>query len=275
MTIPAQELEIRPRSGWIAVDWRELWDGRELFFFLALRDIKVRYKQTALGVAWVLLQPLIAMAIFTVIFGRFAKIPSDGLPYPLFVLAGLLPWNFFSNVITQASQSLLNQQALLTKIYMPRLFIPASPAMGALMDLGISFSILLVMMVFYGVSPGVGIVFLPVLTLICMLSALGVGIWLAAVTVSYRDFRYVVPFMVQIWLYVSPVVYPASLVPAQWRWLLALNPMTGVIDSYRSVLLGTPFDATQLLMSAGISILLFIVGVRYFRKTERRFADIA
>jgi lipopolysaccharide transport system permease protein len=275
MSATVKEHTARAQSGWVAIDWRELWEGRELFYFLVMRDIKVRYKQTVLGVAWAVIQPLITMVIFTVVFGRLAKIPSDGIPYAAFVLAGLLPWTFFQAVVTQASQSLINQQALLTKIYLPRLFIPASPAGSGLVDLGISFVIALIVMAWYGIVPTAGLLLLPALTLIALLGALGAGIWLAAVTVSFRDFRYVVPFMMQSWLYISPVVYPVSLVPDQWRWVMALNPMTGVIDGYRSALLGTPWNHLEIAISSASATMLFILGVRYFRMTERRFADIA
>jgi len=259
-----RKLEIRPKSGWIAVDWSELWDGRELYYFLVLRDVKVRYKQTVLGIAWAGLQPLIAMLIFTVIFGRFAKLPSDGAPYSVFVLAGLIPWTFFSSIVTQASQSLVNQQALLTKIYLPRLFIPASTAGIGLIDLLISFAILLVVMLWYGMLPTLSVLLLPLLTVVALLGALGVGIWLAAVTLNYRDLRIVVPFLMQCWLYISPVVYPVGLVPDKWRWLLALNPMTGVIGGYRSAILGSPWNLEDIFISTGSALIAFFLGIRYF-----------
>ena len=266
---------IRPRPGWIAIDWRELWESRELLYFLVLRDVSVRYKQTVLGVAWAVLQPVFSMVIFTIIFGRLAKLPSDGQPYALFVYAGLLPWMFFSTAVTGASQSLVNQQALLTKIYLPRLFVPASAVGGGLVDLAISFAVFAVLMLVYQVAPGWGVLTLPLLVLLTVIAALGVGLSLAAVTVTYRDFRYVIPFMIQAWMYVSPVIYPVSLVPPQWQWLLALNPMAGIIDGFRSALLGTPWNVTALATSAVAASAMLGYGLFFFRKTERRFADIA
>ena len=270
-----RELVIQPRPGWIAIDWRELWDSRELLLFLVLRDVKVRYKQTVLGVLWAALQPLFTMLIFTVIFGRFAKIPSEGFPYAIFVFAGLLPWTFFANAVTQASQSLISQQALLTKIYLPRLFVPGAAIGGGLVDLAISSIVFLGIMFYYSVVPGWGFLAVPLLVLLTSAAALGVGLSLAALTVTYRDFRYVVPFMIQSWLYISPVIYPVSVVPAKWQWALALNPMAGIIDAFRSALLGLPWNLTTLGVSSASSIAILVFGLFYFRKTERRFADVA
>ena len=266
---------IRPRVGWIAVDWRELWVSRELLYFLVLRDVKVRYKQTVLGVAWAVLQPLFTMFVFTIIFGRFAKIPSDGMPYAVFVFAGLLPWTFFSNNISQASQSLLNQQSLLTKIYLPRLYIPASAIGSGLIDLLVSFVVFAMLMVYYGVPVGPGLLALPVLVALTAAASLGIGLILAALIVTYRDFRYVVPFLVQSWLYLSPVIYPVSIVPAKYQWLLALNPMAGIIDAFRSALLGLPWNLPTLAVSTLSSVAFLTYGLFYFRKTERSFADVA
>jgi lipopolysaccharide transport system permease protein len=271
----ARELVIQPRSGWIAIDWRELWNTREILAFLILRDVKVRYKQTVLGVLWAALQPLFTMLIFTVIFGRFAKIPSEGLPYAVFVFAGLLPWTFFSNAVGQASGSLVNQQALLTKIYLPRLFVPGAAVGGGLVDLGISGVVFLVIMAYFRIWPSWGFLAVPLLVALTTAAALGIGLALAALTVTYRDFRYVVPFMIQSWMYISPVIYPVSVVPAQYQWLLALNPMAGIIDAFRSALLGLPWNYTTLAVSSISSLLLLAYGLFYFRKTERRFADVA
>jgi len=270
-----RRLVIRPRSGWIAIDWRELWESRELLYFLVLRDVKVRYKQTVLGVAWAVLQPLFTMLIFTLIFGRFAKIPSDGVPYALFVFAGLLPWTFFSNNISQASMSLMNQQTLLTKIYLPRLFIPSSSIGSGLIDLLVSFGVFALLMIYYGVGLGPGVLAVPFLVLMTAAASLGIGLWLAALIVTYRDFRYVVPFLVQSWMYLSPVIYPVSMVPAKWQPLLAINPMAGIIDGFRSALLGLPWNYTTIGISSVSSILLLAFGLGYFRKTERSFADVA
>jgi lipopolysaccharide transport system permease protein len=271
----ARALVIQPRSGWIPIDWRELWDSREILAFLVLRDVKVRYKQTVLGVLWAALQPMFTMVVFTVIFGRFAGIPSEGLPYAVFVFAGLLPWTYFSNAVSNASQSLVNQQALLTKIYLPRLFVPGASVGGGLMDLGISFLVFLGIMLWYGVMPGWGTLAVPLLVALTTAAALGVGLVLAALTVSYRDFRYVVPFMIQSWMYLSPVIYPVSVVPVRWQWLLALNPMVGVIDGFRSAMFGRPWNWTTLTISSMSALLLLVYGLFYFRKTERRFADVA
>jgi lipopolysaccharide transport system permease protein len=270
-----RELVIQPRRGWIAIDWRELWESRELLYFLALRDIKVRYKQTVLGVAWAVLQPVTTMVIFTVIFGRLAKLPSDGIPYALFVFAGLVPWTFFSNNISQASMSLLNQQSLLTKIYLPRLFIPSSAIGGSLIDLAVSAVIVALLMAWYGVAPGVGVLAIPFLVVLTIAASLGVGLSLAALIVTYRDFRYVVPFLLQSWLYVSPVIYPVSMVPERFQPLLALNPMAGIIDGFRSALFGLPWNTTALAVSSVSAVLLLAYGLFYFRRTERIFADLA
>jgi lipopolysaccharide transport system permease protein len=269
------ETIIRPRPGWISVNWRELVESRELLYFLIWRDISVRYKQTVLGVAWAVLQPIFSMLIFTVIFGKLAKMPSDGHPYPVFVYAGLLPWMFFSNAVTGASQSLVNQQSLLTKIYLPRLFVPTASVGGGLVDLGVSFGVFAGLLVIYRVAPGWSILAIPFLILLTVVAALGVGLTLAAITVTYRDFRYVIPFMIQAWMYVSPVIYPDSLVPEKWQGLLALNPMVGIIDAFRSSLLDTAWHFSTLSVSAASACLMLAYGLFFFRKTERRFADIA
>lgn len=269
------EIVIRPRPGWIAINWRELWESRELLMFLVWRDVTVRYKQTVLGVAWAVLQPVFSMVVFTVIFGNLAKMPSDGVPYPVFVYAGLLPWMFFANAVAGASQSLLNQQALLTKIYLPRLFVPAAAVGGGLVDLAVSFVVFAVLMAIYGVIPGPGLLALPLLVVLTTMAAVGIGLTLAAVTVTYRDFRYVIPFLIQAWLYLSPVIYPVALVPESWRWVLALNPMTGIIEGFRASLLGKDWNLQTLVMSFLMATLFLVYGLFYFRKMERRFADIA
>lgn len=270
-----RELVIRPRSGWIRIDWREMWEARELLCFLVLRDIKARYKQTVLGVAWAVIQPLCTMIVFTIIFGNFAKVPSDGFPYAVFVFAGLLPWTYFSNNITQASQSLVNQQALLTKIYLPRLFVPAAPVLGGLLDLAVSFAVLAVLMFYYGVSVGAQVLLLPLFVILTAAASLGVGLTLAALTVTYRDFRYVVPLLVQLWLYLSPVIYPVSILPEKWQLLVALNPMVGIIDGFRAALLGAPLNAATLIVSSAAALVLLACGLIFFRSTERSFADVA
>ena len=269
------QIVIRPRPGWVAVNWHELWEARELLMFLVWRDVTVRYKQTVLGVAWAVLQPVFSMVVFTIIFGNLAKMPSEGVPYPVFVYAGLLPWMFFSNAVLGASQSLINQQALLTKIYLPRLFVPISSIGGGLVDLAVSFVVFGVLMVIYGVVPGIGLLALPLLVFLAFMAATGVGLVLAAVTVTYRDFRYVVPFLIQAWLYLSPVIYPVSMVPERWKWVLSLNPMTGVIEGFRASLLGKDWNLQSLAMACVVSVILLIYGLFYFRKMERRFADVA
>ena len=269
------ERVIRPRPGWIGIDFNELVRFRELLFFLVWRDVKVRYKQTVLGVAWAVLQPVFAMLVFSVIFGNLVGIDSEGFPYPVFVFAGLLPWTFFANAVTQGGQSLVNQQQLMTKIYLPRLFVPTASSGSGLVDMGISFGVYGIILAWYGVAPGLELLWLPLLVLLTVVTALGFSYLLAALTVAYRDFRYVVPFMIQALMYLSPVVYPVSLVPERYQWLLALNPMAGIIDGYRSAILGKPWNATALAISTAMAIALFVVGMFYFRKTETRFADVA
>lgn len=266
---------IEPRRGWIAIDWGELWEFRGLLYFLTWRDIKVRYKQTVLGAAWAILQPLMTMVVFTIFFGRLAKIPSDGIPYPVFSYAGLLPWTFFANSVAHAGTSLVNQQHLLTKVYFPRMFLPVATVGAAAVDLILASVVLGAIMAFYGVVPTSLIILVPVLVLLGAAAALGVGLLLAALTVTYRDFRYVIPFMIQIWLFCTPVVYPISFVPERWQWLLALNPMGGVVGASRAALVGGPMNWTHLGISALVAVGLLVVGAAYFRRTERRFADIA
>lgn len=270
-----KEIFIRPSTGWIQVDWGELYQYRELLFSLTWRDILVRYKQTVLGVAWAVLQPVFMMVVFTIIFGKLAKIESEGLPYAVFVYAGLLPWTFFSTAVSQSGLSLVNQQHLLTKIYFPRLFVPTASVGAGLVDLAISFVVYAIVLVYYGVMPSVGVIWLPFLVLLTILAALGFGYTLAALTVSYRDFRFLVPFMMQAMMYISPVIYPVNLVPSRYHWLLALNPMTGIIDAFRSAILGKPWNFMTLGISTSVIIVLFVFGLFFFRKTERRFADIA
>lgn len=266
---------IEPRRGWIGIDWRELVGHRELLYFMVWRDVKVRYTQTVLGVVWAVLQPVLTMVIFTVIFGKLVKVPSDGYPYAVFVYAGLLPWTFFSNSLGQGGLSLVNQQGLLTKIYFPRLFVPTSSVGAAMVDFAISFAIYAVVLAVYGIVPGVGIVFLPLLVVLTVMATLGFVYSLSALTVTYRDFRYIIPFMVQVMMYLSPVIYPVSIFPKEYQWVLALNPMAGIIDGYRSAILGKEWNFTTLGVSSAVTVLLFFYGLFYFRKTERRFADIA
>ena len=274
------EVVIEPRRGWLAVDVGELWRRRELMYFLVWRDVKVRYKQTVLGVAWAVLVPVLSMLVFTAIFGNFAGLKT-ALPdhlqraYPVYVYAGLLPWLFFANAISLGGQSLMNQRHLLTKIYFPRLFVPTATVGGALVDMGLSFAVFFVLMASYGIMPSGAFIALPVLVLMTLVASLGIAYLLSALTVSYRDFKFVIPFLVQVWQYLTPVVYPSSIVPEQYRWLLALNPLTGIVDGYRSALLGTEWPWMSLSLSMVSTVALFLLGIMYFRKTERRFADIA
>ncbi|MGD9583391.1 MAG: ABC transporter permease [Lysobacterales bacterium] len=265
---------IEPLRGWRMLDWRELWAYRELLWVLTARDIKVRYKQTVLGAAWAVLRPVLTMLIFSVVFGRLAKMPSDGVPYPVFVYAALLPWTFFAAAISTSGQSLVGSTHLVSKVYFPRLIIPLSSIGAGLVDLAISTGILLLLMLWYGVGWTANLLAAPLLLLAVIFTALGVGTLLSALTVAYRDFTHITPFMVQIWMYVTPVVFPLSLVPEKWRWALYLNPMTGLVEGFRSAFLGRPFDLTGIALSAAMAVAIFLLGVAYFEKVERRFADI-
>jgi len=265
---------IEPAKGWRAMNFKELWAYRELLLVLVERDIKVRYKQTVLGVVWAVLQPVVTMVIFTVIFGGLAKIPSDGYPYAVFVFAALLPWTFFANAVSGSSMSLVNSANMVSKVYFPRIIIPLSSIGSGLIDMMISMFVLFAMMIWFGVGWSLNLLLIPVLLLSVIFTALGVGTLLSALTVAYRDFRFVIPFMVQIWMYATPVVYPASLVPEKWQWVMFLNPMAGVIEAFRSAFLGRPFDLAAIGISLAIAVAIFIWGVAYFEKVERRFADI-
>lgn len=254
----------------------ELVSRRELLSFLIWRDIKVRYKQTVFGVLWAVLLPLLQTFIFALIFGRFAQIKPDGnYSYTVFVLAGLIPWTFFSQALTFGGQSLVNQQHLLTKVYFPRLFVPAAAVGGCLVDFLVGVVLYAIVLIFSGVLPGLGILVLPALVALTIIASLGIVFLLAALTVSYRDFKYITPFAVQLLMYASPIVYPTNIIPDKYRWLFALNPMAGVIDGWRSAILGKPWDTNLILISAASTFILFAIGIGYFRYAERRFADIA
>lgn len=265
---------IEPPRGWRMLDWRELWAYRELLWVLTLRDIKVRYKQTVLGAAWAIIRPVTTMVIFSIVFGHLAKMPSDGYPYPVFVYAGLLPWTFFAAAIAASGQSLVGSAHLVSKVYFPRLIIPLSSVGAGLVDLLISTAVLLLMMLSYGVGWSVNLLAAPLLLTGVVFVTLGVGTLLSALTVAYRDFTHLTPFLVQIWMYITPVIFPVTLVPERWRWLLYLNPMTGLVEGFRSAFLGKPFDLSGLGISLAIGMALFAAGVAYFEKVERRFADI-
>ena len=271
----AQVTIIEPKKGWVPVDLKEIWDYRELLHFLTKRDIKVRYKQTVLGGLWAIIQPLFTMLVFTLFFGRLAKVPSDGLPYPIFVYAGLLPWTYFANAVTASGNSLVGSANLITKVYFPRLMVPASAALAGLLDFFIALLVLAALMVYYQFVPGIGTLLFPLLVALTFLCAVGVGLWLSALNVQYRDIRYAIPFLIQIWMFLSPVIYPVSLVKDKYQWLLALNPMGGLIHAYRASLLGhQPIDWPLLGLSAFMIVALFLGGLYYFRRMERVFADV-
>lgn len=265
---------IEPPKGWHMLDWRELWAYRELLWVLSMRDIRVRYKQTVLGAGWAILRPVVTMVIFSVVFGQLAKIPSDGYPYPVFVYAALLPWTFFAGALGSSAQSLIGSAHLVSKVYFPRLIIPLASVGAGLVDLLISTGVLLLLMLWYGVGWTFNLLAAPLLLVAVAFTALGVGTLLSALTVAYRDFTHLTPFIVQTWLYVTPVIFPVSLVPERWQWLLYLNPMTGLVEGFRSSFLGKPFDLASLGVSFATALVFLIVGVAYFEKVERRFADI-
>ena len=266
---------IRPSHGWRALDLAELWRYRELAVLLAWRDVQVRYKQTALGVAWALIQPLLAMGIFALFFGNLIQVPSDGVPYALFAFVGLLPWTYFANATTNASSSLVANTNLISKVYFPRLVIPLAGVGSALVDLAIGFLVLLVLLIAFGVVPTINLLFIPLLIVLAVLTALGVSIWLSALDVQYRDVRYAIPFLIQVWLFATPVVYPASVIPEQYRAFYGLNPMSGVVEGFRWALLGrTPPPGPLLLVSAVMVLLILVTGLFYFRRMERTFADV-
>lgn len=268
------DLVIKPHRGWQAIDWREIFLYRELLGFLVWRDIKIRYRQTLLGGLWAVLQPLLAMLIFTFVFNRLAGVRSDGPPYPLFVFAGLAPWIFFSNAVSASSNSLIANQQLVAKIYFPRVFIPIGAVVALLVDLGFSLLLLVALMIKYHWAPSYHAILLPVFMLMGLLAASGLGLIFSALNVSFRDIKYAVPFFIQMGLFVTPVIYPASYLSARLRPLLALNPMTGVVMGFRSALLGTAVDMDVLRLSMFVSVVLFVLGLFIFRRMERRFADI-
>jgi lipopolysaccharide transport system permease protein len=272
----APEIVIRPQSGWIGIDWKELFAYRELLFYLVWRDIAVRYKQTALGPAWAVLQPLLLMLIFTFFFGRVARFEDEiKCPYPVFVFAGLIPWTLFSQGMAQSALSLVNQQNLLTKVYFPRLLVPVGAACVFLVDVVISLGIYALVLLYYRVAPSWTIIVLPVLVLLTLIATLSIGVMIAALTVFYRDFRHIVPFLTQIFMFLTPVIYPAKMLSRHSQWLLALNPMFGTIKAYHSAILGWEWDFPILATSAATGLGLFLLAVLYFRRMERRFADFA
>jgi lipopolysaccharide transport system permease protein len=277
VTAPSETIlvTIEPPKSWVSLRLRDLWQYRELLYFLTWRDVKVRYKQTLLGAAWAILQPLLTMLIFTLLFGRFAGIPSEGIPYPLFAFGGLLIWTFFSNSVTNSGNSLVASANLLTKIYFPRMIIPAAAVGAGLVDLLLAFVIQIVLMAYYQVRLTWAVTMIPLLVLLTTMLALGVGMWLSALNVKYRDIRYAIPFLIQLWMFASPIIYPLSMLPAKWQWVLMFNPLTGIIQNFRIALFGNQnFEWKSLAVSAVITIVVLVYSTFSFRRMERHFADI-
>jgi len=267
-------VEIVPSSGFRALNGRELWTYRELLYFLVWRDIKVRYKQTALGAGWAILQPMLTMGVFAVFLGRLAKVPSDGLPYPLFAFAGLIPWTYFATAVTSGSASIVASQQLISKVYFPRLLIPLASAITPLVDAAIALATLVPLLIWFHVAPGPAVVWVPAFAVLAVATAFATALWLATLTVEFRDVRYLVPFVVQFWMFATPVAYPASLVPARWRLLYGLNPMTGVVEGFRWTLVGGPPPGPLAAVSALVVAALLAAGLGFFRRSEGTFADI-
>lgn len=271
---PHPLVTIQPSGTWGSFNFHDLWHYRELLYFLIWRDVKVRYKQTALGVAWAVIQPLFTMLIFSLFFGRLAGIPSDNIPYPIFAYAGLLPWTFFANAISNSGNSLVGNANLITKVYFPRMIIPAAAVGAGMVDLGISFVVLVPLMIYYDLAVTWSLLMFPVVILLTALLALGVGMWSSALNVKYRDVRFALPFLIQLWMFVSPVIYPTSFLPERWRMLLALNPMTGIIEGYRSALFGRAFNWQALAITTLITLAVLVYASFTFRRMEKSFADI-
>ncbi len=266
---------IKPSQGWVPLKLGELYEYRELIYLLAWRDIKVRYKQTVLGVGWAILQPFFTMIIFSIFFGKLAGIPSDGIPYPIFAYAALVPWTFFANGVRQSSSSLVGGAEMIRKIYFPRLVIPLSSVLSGVLDFILAFTLLLLMMLFYGIVPTVAVLWLPALLLLALVTSLGVGFWLTAMNVQFRDVKYVVPFLIQAWMFATPIAYPSSLVPERWRLFYGLNPMVGVVEGFRWALLGVKTaPGAMIVVSSIVAVVLFVTGAFYFRRMERSFADV-
>jgi lipopolysaccharide transport system permease protein len=271
----AIDTSISPPSGWLDLNLRELWDYRELLYFFVWRDLKVRYKQTAIGALWAIIQPFLTMLVFSLFFGRLAHIPSNGLPHSVFYYSALLPWIYFSGALHNATNTMVENQKVITKVYFPRLLLPMAAVMSGLVDLAFGFVVFLGMLVYYAIEPGRALLLLPFFLLLAVLTALGVGLWLSALNAIYRDVRYVVPFLIQFWMFASPVAYPSSLVPERWRWLYGLNPMAGVIEGFRWSLTGTGQPPHAMLaVSTAMVLLLLAGGVVYFQRMEGVIADV-
>ncbi len=270
-----QIVRIEPLQGWIPLKLREFWNYRERLYFLIWRDVKVRYKQTVLGACWAIIQPLLTMVVFSIFFGRLGKIPSDGVPYPLFSFAALVPWTFFANGLNQSASSLVSSSDLIKKVYFPRLTIPIATVLSGTVDFALSLAVLLVMILFYGLMPTSQVIWLPFFLLLALVTSMGVGLWLSALNVEYRDVRYVVPFLTQFWLFATPIAYPSSLLSEPWRTIYGLNPMTGVVEGFRWALLGTNTAPRPIIaVSSLAAIAILISGAFYFRRMEKSFADI-
>ena len=268
-------LRITPPSRWWAIPFGELWKFRELLYFFVWRDIKVRYKQTAIGAAWAVLQPFLTMLVFSLFFGKLAHIPSEGLPYPIFYYSALLPWMYFATALQNATSAIVDNQRVITKVYFPRLALPLSSVLSGLVDFGVSFLMFVVMMVYYGIRPRATALWLPAFLLLAVLTALGVGLWLSALNAIYRDVKYVMPFLVQFWMFASPVAYPSSLVPAKWRWLYGLNPMAGVIEGFRWSLAGSGEAPGHMLLFSSLAVAAILLGgLAYFQRMETTVADV-
>ena len=265
---------VRPTNGSGPVGLQELWDFRELLYYLVWRNIKVRYKQTMLGTSWAVLQPVLTMLVLSVFLGRFARVPSDGIPYPLFAYAGLIAWTFFTSALSQATQSVVELQAMITRVYFPRILLPLSGVLAATVDMLLSLPVLIALMLFYGVPPSHGVWTIPLFLLLAGTAALGIGLWLSALNVRYRDVRYAIPFLIQLWFLTTPVIYPSSLLPDRWRVLYGINPMAGVVEGFRWGLFGTSPPGRMLLVSSAIILIALVGGFRYFRRLEATFADV-
>lgn len=274
--MPSSDITIiRPSRGWVSLKLGELYEYRELLYFLTWRDIKIRYKQTILGIGWAVLQPFFSMVVFSLFFGKLAGIPSDGIPYPIFAYVALVPWTFFANGLSQSSASLVSGAEMIRKIYFPRLVIPLSSVFSGVIDFILAFAILLLMMLFYGIVPTTAVIWLPALLLLALVTSLGVGFWLTAMNVQFRDVKYVVPFLIQAWMFATPIAYPSSLIPERWRPLYGLNPMVGVVEGFRWALLGVKTaPGAMIAVSSVVAFVLFVTGAFYFRRMERGFADV-
>src|SRR5262249_3073870 len=276
-TIPSSQtrLRIAASHGWVPLKLSELWEYRELLYFLVWRDIKVRYKQTALGAAWAIIQPFMTMVVFSLFFGHLAKMPSDNVPYPIFSFAALVPWTFFAGGLSQSSNCLVGSSSLITKVYFPRLVVPLASAFSGIVDFLIAVAMLIAMMLYYGLIPTLNIIWLPLLVLLAFITSVGAGLWLSALNVEYRDVRYIVPFIIQFWMFATPIAYPSSLLPEPWRTVYGLNPMVGVVEGFRWALLGTNTRPGPIIAVSGtVALLILITGAFYFRRMEKTFADL-